>query len=381
MSVEIKGLEKHYGGFHALKNINLRFEPGEFVVMVGPSGCGKSTLLRTIAGLEDATEGAVSVNGRDITDLPPRDRGLAMVFQNYALYPHQTVRENMGFALKLAKRPKPEIEAAVQRAASILQIEPLLNKKPRHLSGGQRQRVAIGRAITRSPDVFLFDEPLSNLDASLRAQMRVELASLHASLCATMIYVTHDQVEAMTMADRIVLMRAGEVVQMGPPLDLYNRPINRFVAGFLGAPRINFFAAEVVRSGDGKLTVAAQGLAPMEIPLEPGKRLPLAGESVSFGLRPEDIRVDLDIGPGMPRVAARVGVEERLGRETVLYVLSDVLRPDEADQTFITIQRNVQSAYAAGAAIEFGFDPDRAILFDKQGAALRWPASSQLMEQ
>ena len=245
-NIEVIGLNKHYGRYHALKDINLSLGEGEFVVMVGPSGCGKSTLLRTIAGLEDATSGQVFVNGREVTHLAPRERGLAMVFQNYALYPHLTVAENMGFALRLAKRPKAEIDKAVRHAAETLQLTALLDKKPRHLSGGQRQRVAIGRAIVRQPDVFLFDEPLSNLDAALRAQMRVELSALHHSLGTSMIYVTHDQVEAMTMAQRIVLMRDGRIEQVGAPLELYNRPANRFVAGFLGSPKMNFFAATAV---------------------------------------------------------------------------------------------------------------------------------------
>ena len=372
MSVEIVGLEKHYGDFHALRNVNLAFKQGEFIVMVGPSGCGKSTLLRTIAGLEDATEGQISVAGRDITDLPPRDRGLAMVFQNYALYPHQTVAENMGFALKLAKRPKAEIDAAVKRAAEILQIEPLLDKKPRHLSGGQRQRVAIGRAITRSPDVFLFDEPLSNLDAALRAQMRVELASLHASLGATMIYVTHDQIEAMTMANRIVLLRAGRVEQVGTPLELYNRPANRFVAGFLGAPKMNFFAAEIASVENDHFTLKVGGMTPFLVPRDTSTRVPAVGTKVSFGVRPEDFRVGSEIAEGAQRFPARVGVEERLGREIVLYVRSDVLHADGEGNPFITIQKNVQTAFSAGAEIEIGFDTERIMVFDTDGLAIRW---------
>lgn len=241
-SVQIKDVQKHYGSFHALKDINLTIKEGEFIVMVGPSGCGKSTLLKSIAGLETVSSGTLSINGRDVTKLEPGDRGIAMVFQSYALYPHMTVAENMGFGLRMARRPKQEIDAAVARAADILRLGEQLHKKPKQLSGGQRQRVAIGRAITRSPEVFLFDEPLSNLDAALRTQMRVELATLHAQLGSTMIYVTHDQVEAMTMASRIVVLNAGRIEQVGAPLELYDNPANQFVAGFLGAPRINFLA-------------------------------------------------------------------------------------------------------------------------------------------
>jgi multiple sugar transport system ATP-binding protein len=259
-SVELRKVDKHYAGYHALKAIDLTIEKGEFVVMVGPSGCGKSTLLKTIAGLETINSGQVVINGRDVTKEEPGDRGIAMVFQSYALYPHMTVAENMGFGLRMAKRPKAEIDAAVKRAAQILRLEEQLDKRPKQLSGGQRQRVAIGRAITRSPEVFLFDEPLSNLDAALRTQMRVELSSLHAQLGSTMVYVTHDQIEAMTMADRIVVLNKGRVEQVGSPLELYANPANIFVAGFLGAPRMNFIEARVETVGATSLTLAATGM-------------------------------------------------------------------------------------------------------------------------
>ena len=243
-SLEIENIVKDYGAFRAIKGVSFAVEAGEFVVMVGPSGCGKSTLLRAIAGLEPISSGSVRINGRDVTRHEPADRGVAMVFQNYALYPHMT-RARRTWALRSRSRaaPGPRSRRAVERAAGILRIAEHLDKRPKQLSGGQKQRVAIGRAITRSPDVFLFDEPLSNLDAALRSQMRVELGRLHAELKATMVYVTHDQTEAMTMADRIVVLNDGKIEQIGSPLELYNRPANRFVAGFLGSPRMNFIAA------------------------------------------------------------------------------------------------------------------------------------------
>ena len=260
-SLVIDDVTKHYGAFRAIKGVSFSVERGEFIVMVGPSGCGKSTLLRIIAGLEPITAGRVVISDRDVTNLEPADRGVAMVFQNYALYPHMNVAQNMGFGLKMSGRPRAEVEAAVRRAAEILQITEHLDKRPKELSGGQKQRVAIGRAITRAPEVFLFDEPLSNLDAALRSQMRVELSRLHSDLKATMVYVTHDQTEAMTMADRIVVINNGEIEQVGSPLDLYNRPGNVFVAGFLGSPRMNFFPARVAAGGEGTIEVALGGMA------------------------------------------------------------------------------------------------------------------------
>ena len=248
-SVDIQSVEKHYGGFHALRDITLSIADKGFAVMVGPSGCGKSTLLKAVAGLETVTGGQILIKGRDVTHVEPGDRGIAMVFQSYALFPHMTVAENMSFGLRMAKRPKAEIDAAVSRAAKILKLEEQLEKFPKQLSGGQRQRVAIGRAITRSPDVFLFDEPLSNLDAALRTQMRVELAILHEELGSTMLYVTHVQVEAMTMASRIDVLNRGRIEQVGAPLALYENPANLFVGGFLGAPRMNFVVGKVAGGG------------------------------------------------------------------------------------------------------------------------------------
>jgi ABC-type sugar transport system ATPase subunit len=286
-SVILKDLRKCFGAVEIIKGIDLTIEPGEFCVFVGPSGCGKSTLLRLISGLEEATSGTIEIGGRDVTDAEPSERGIAMVFQSYALYPHLTVRGNIGFGLSLAKMPKAEIRQKVEAAAAALQLTNYLDRKPKALSGGQRQRVAIGRAIVRDPKVFLFDEPLSNLDAALRAQMRIELSDLHRDLGATMIYVTHDQVEAMTMADKIVVLNAGRIEQVGSPMELYNAPISPFVAGFIGSPKMNLY--------DGNA----------------------AGEDcATYGVRPEHLRLTGDA----PRWTGTVRHVERLGADTVVYL-------------------------------------------------------------
>jgi len=374
LSVEIQNVEKHYGGFHALRNINLTVDDKEFAVMVGPSGCGKSTLLKTIAGLETVTSGRLLIKGRDVTNLEPGDRGIAMVFQSYALYPHMTVAENMGFGLRMAKRPKAEITAAVARAARILRLEEQLEKLPKQLSGGQRQRVAIGRAITRSPDVFLFDEPLSNLDAALRTQMRVELSTLHGALGSTMIYVTHDQVEAMTMASRIVVLNRGAIEQVGSPQALYNNPANQFVAGFLGAPRMNFVAGKVVAadargakvSCDGGLSLAFDAVVE---PLAEGAR-------VTVGVRPEKLRIDdASAQVGFP---ANVRLTEYLGRETIVYADAGALATTGSDSgaNVFTIQVSDIKPFAAGAAISVGFDNGSAYLFDAEGRTVTAPKSA-----
>ena len=369
--LEIRNLTKDYGAFKAIKDVSFTATSGEFVVMVGPSGCGKSTLLRTIAGLEDCTSGAILINGRDITRDEPSDRGVAMVFQNYALYPHMTVRQNMGFALRIAGRPKAEIDAAVARAAKILRIEAQLDKKPKALSGGQKQRVAIGRAITRAPDVFLFDEPLSNLDAALRSQMRVELGRLHAELGATMVYVTHDQTEAMTMASRIVVLNEGRVEQVGAPLDLYNRPVNRFVAGFLGSPRMNFIAGRVQQVVPGSVTLTADGLAgPMTVPLAgPSLR---DGDAVTIGIRPEAF-VDHPAGGWM--LDGTVAVIESLGRETLLYLNGGPLRAfdSESHEGYFAVHRNQQITARHGDPLRVGINPAAVYLFDAKDRAIAWP--------
>ena len=371
-ALEIKHLVKDYGGFQAIKDVSFAVESGEFVVMVGPSGCGKSTLLRSIAGLETVTSGAILINGRDITGDEPSDRGVAMVFQNYALYPHMTVRQNMGFALRVAGQPQAVIDAAVTRAARILRIEGQLDKKPKALSGGQKQRVAIGRAITRAPDVFLFDEPLSNLDAALRSQMRVELGRLHAELGATMVYVTHDQTEAMTMASRIVVLNDGSVEQVGPPLDLYNRPVNRFVAGFLGSPRMNFVQAEVVGMTADRVTLRAQGLdGTLIVPVtEPGL---MAGDAVTIGIRPEAFRDD---PTGGWVVNGSIAVIESLGRETLLYMDGRPLRAfdSESHEGYFAVHRTRQINVRHGDPLRVGIDPQAVYLFDPSDRAIAWPS-------
>ncbi|GGA98001.1 ABC transporter ATP-binding protein [Allosediminivita pacifica] len=373
--VKLTSVQKHYAGFHALKDIELSIEPGEFVVMVGPSGGGKSTLLKSIAGLEEISSGIIEIAGRDVTREEPGDRGIAMVFQSYALYPHMTVTENMGFGLKIMKRPKAEIDEAVRHASEILRITDYLDKKPAQLSGGQRQRVAIGPAITRRPHVFLFDEPLSNLDAALRTQMRVELATLHKSLGATMIYVTHDQVEAMTMADRIVVLRAGRIEQVGAPLELYRNPVNHFVASFLGAPRMNFVEGRVTALG-AAATLEVPGLPPLTIPaLRPDHGLTV-GDAVTLGIRPEHLRAN----PGGTVVIAEATIRlaEQLGRETVLYADAGALRTTGSDTGTdnVTLLLGEGAPPAEGSTIRFGFDPADAYLFRSDGHTVSAPKSS-----
>ncbi|OEC98194.1 MULTISPECIES: ABC transporter ATP-binding protein [unclassified Rhizobium] len=290
-SLQLKSIRKAYGTHDVLKGIDLEVKDGEFVIFVGPSGCGKSTLLRSIAGLEDVTSGAVLINGQDVTVTPPAKRGISMVFQSYALYPHLTVKDNMGLGLKQAGTPKGEIDSRVEKASGMLSLAPYLARRPSELSGGQRQRVAIGRAIVREPELFLFDEPLSNLDAALRVQTRLEIARLHRSLQATMIYVTHDQVEAMTLADKIVVLNAGAIEQIGSPMELYNRPANTFVAGFIGSPQMNFIPAERLGQSGAK----------------------------TVGIRPEHITLSRDQGTW----DAKVIHVEHLGADTIIYLESE----------------------------------------------------------
>ena len=292
-SLELKSIRKAYGGHEVLKGIDLEVKDGEFVIFVGPSGCGKSTLLRTIAGLEDATSGSVQIDGEEVGHVAPAKRGIAMVFQSYALYPHLTVKDNMGLGLKQAGAPKAEIEERIAKAAGMLSLEPYLARRPAELSGGQRQRVAIGRAIVREPKLFLFDEPLSNLDAALRVNTRLEIARLHRSLKATMIYVTHDQVEAMTLADKIVVLNAGQIEQVGSPMELYNRPANLFVAGFIGSPQMNFI--DGAKLGDG----AAK----------------------TIGIRPEHIGLSRDGGEWKGKVIH----VEHLGADTIVYLETETV--------------------------------------------------------
>ena len=317
--VLLKNICKIYdGGVKAVDNVNVDIKDQEFVVLVGPSGCGKSTTLRMVAGLEDISSGELYIDGKLMNDVPPKDRDIAMVFQNYALYPHMTVYDNMAFGLKIRKFPKDQIDQRVKEAAKILDIESLLDRKPKALSGGQRQRVAVGRAIVRKPKVFLFDEPLSNLDAKLRVQMRAEISGLHNRLKATMIYVTHDQVEALTMADKIVVMKLGVIQQIGGPMELYNEPDNKFVAGFIGSPPMNFLVTKVVKEGD-KVYVD-EGTFRLEVTPAQAKFLqPYVGKEVTFGIRPEDVEFSHQEIPGKT-INGHVSVVEPLGSETQVYV-------------------------------------------------------------
>jgi multiple sugar transport system ATP-binding protein len=313
-SVSIKGVTKAYGATHVMHGVDVDIKDGEFTILVGPSGCGKSTLLRMVAGLESITSGEICIDGTRLNEKEPKDRDIAMVFQNYALYPQMTVAQNMGFALEMQGRSKAEIRTEVAKAAEILSLTPLLDRKPGQLSGGQRQRVAMGRAIVRHPKVFLFDEPLSNLDAKLRVQMRAEIKALHQRLGTTILYVTHDQIEAMTMADKIVVLNAGRVEQIGRPLDLYDRPDNLFVAGFMGSPAMNLLPAVVE---GGALRVVGQSMPAIGL---------TEGQRVTFGLRPDDIA----LGQGVP---ARVLVIEPTGSETHLSV-------DLAGQTLTIVTKS-----------------------------------------
>ena len=312
-NVQLKNVQKSFGATNIIKGIDLDIAHGEFVVFVGPSGCGKSTLLRLIAGLEEITSGTISIADRVVNDLQPKDRSIAMVFQSYALFPHMTVYDNVGFGLSIAGTPKAELDARVREAARILKMEDLLSRKPSQLSGGQRQRVAIGRAIVRNPEVFLFDEPLSNLDAALRVNTRAEIAKLHHDLGATMIYVTHDQVEAMTLADKIVVLEAGKVRQVGSPLELYHKPNNLFVAGFIGSPKMNFLDVEVVEASAKGVVVKSADLSKQLVPVKPG--LAKKGDKLKLGIRPEDMRAD---GRGEFKITGLIELVEHLGHQTFI---------------------------------------------------------------
>ncbi len=304
-SVDVRKVDKFYGSVQVLHSVEVSIPDGEFVVLVGPSGCGKSTLLRMIAGLEEISRGEIAIGERVVNNVPPKDRDIAMVFQNYALYPHMTVQQNMAFSLKLARAPKNVIEERVGRAAQILGLTQFLDRYPRQLSGGQRQRVAMGRAIVRDPQVFLFDEPLSNLDAKLRVQMRTEIKELHQRLKTTSVYVTHDQIEAMTMADRIVVMQLGVVEQMGAPLELYDTPANLFVAGFIGSPAMNFFDATIKRNGGAPVAVTGNGTQ-LPLPANVGGR---DGQKVVYGVRPEHLELSDSGLPGDVAVVEPTGAE------------------------------------------------------------------------
>lgn len=361
-SVRLRGIRKDYGDNPVIKGIDLDIGDGQFVVFVGPSGCGKSTLLRIIAGLEDVTEGELEIGGVPSNDVDPSRRGIAMVFQSYALYPHMTVAENMGFALKLAKVPKDEIRSRVERAAEILQIAHLLERKPKALSGGQRQRVAIGRAIVRKPEVFLFDEPLSNLDAALRAQTRVELARLHRELATTMIYVTHDQVEAMTLGQKIVVFNGGRIEQVGTPFELYERPANLFVAGFLGSPRMNFMEASLVGEQGAIATVRLAGGAEVEVAADAGNAP--VGARVTLGVRPEHLRLRRAEAGGVG-IPGTVGLVEYLGDVILAYV-----QVEGVPEMVAAKCSGGQALPALGSRVLLAFDPAQAYLFGADGLAM-----------
>jgi len=312
-SLQLSGVTKDFGDLQIIKGVDLEVADGEFVVFVGPSGCGKSTLLRLISGLEKVTGGKIAIGGRDVQALGPAERGIAMVFQSYALYPHMTVEKNLSFGLENLRLPRSEIDAKVLEAARILAIEPYLKRLPKELSGGQRQRVAIGRAIVRNPDVFLFDEPLSNLDAALRVQTRAEISRLHKRLGATMIYVTHDQIEAMTMADRIAVLNAGKLEQFGDPVELFRRPANKFVATFIGSPRMNIYPGTLIARNEAGVTVSIPGFNEVTVPADAGALQ--VGAPIELGIRPQHLRL---AGEGVP-VEFLVDYAESIGTETYVY--------------------------------------------------------------
>ncbi len=351
-AITLTGLKKSYGNAHVIKGVDITIEDGEFCVFVGPSGCGKSTLLRMIAGLEDISGGTLNIGGKVVNELPPKDRGVAMVFQSYAIFPHMTVRENVAFGLTIAGDSKEVKEAKVAEAARILQMEHLMDRRPSQLSGGQRQRVAIGRAIVRKPQVFLFDEPLSNLDAALRMDMRMEIGKLHKALGATMVYVTHDQVEAMTLADKIVVLKDGLVQQIGSPMDLYHNPANEFVAGFLGAPSMNFLEVEVLSTTGDKAVVRNDALDQVEVPIRVGT--PQPGQRARLGIRPQYLVPTLDNAPG--QLHGTVVMTERLGSETVLEV-------ELRDKTPLIAALTRDAIFSHGTAMNLGFDPAMTHLF------------------
>lgn len=358
--LELNQIEKHYDSFHALKNIDLEVEKGEFAVFVGPSGCGKSTLLRSICGLEAVTSGQIVLDGRDITYIHPSKRNVAMVFQNYALFPHLNVYDNIAFGLSLQGLSKKDIRKRVERAANLLHLHELLERKPKQLSGGQRQRVAIGRCIVKQPKLFLFDEPLSNLDAKLRVRMRVELLNLHYDTQNTVVYVTHDQVEAMTMADKIVVLQDGRIEQVGSPMALYERPVNMFVAGFIGSPQMNFLAGAVASPSSNGTSVKVEGLGKLELPVVADSVQP--DQIVTVGIRPE--HVELENRPPNTVVPGVVNIVENLGGETYLHV-------EVAPQIpLIMVKLHGSRGPTRGERATLYFPADRIYLFDADGAAI-----------
>ncbi len=356
--LKLRGINKSFGAVQVIRDIDLDIGDGEFVVFVGPSGCGKSTLLRTISGLEEPSSGNIMIGGEDVTDFDPSERGVAMVFQSYALYPHMTVEQNLGFGLRMGGMPRDQVSERVMEAARILELTELLERKPRQLSGGQRQRVAIGRAIVRQPKAFLFDEPLSNLDAELRVQMRIEIAKLHQQLGATMVYVTHDQVEAMTLADRIVVLRAGRIEQQGSPIELYDNPDNIFVAGFIGSPRMNFLEGTITAIDGPVMTVSLSAFDAPGLTVRRRGTGGAVGERIQVGIRPEHFA---EAVPGAPALTASAQVVEQLGGVSYVYAVG------KDGETKVTIQQKGHSRIAGGAAIAVGFEPGALLAFDQSG--------------
>jgi ABC-type sugar transport system ATPase subunit len=360
-SLKLKNIVKQFGQTQVIHGISLEIEDGEFLVFVGPSGCGKTTMLRIIAGLEETTEGEIWIGNRKVNNQDPATRGVAMVFQSFALYPHMNVEENMGFGLRMAKRPKHEIKERVARAAEILQLTPLLHRRPKHLSGGQKQRVAIGRAIVREPEVFLFDEPLSNLDIELRVQMRIELSKLHSELQATMVYVTHDQMEAMTLADRIVVLNSGRIEQVGRPQDLYQRPDNLFVAGFMGAPRMNFLKVRVSNSTAGTVVVESADFPNRPISVEKRRDAEIAyGSELTFGVRPEHLEV-CEIESGISTLI--IEVVENLGDMTYIHGMTPA-------GNRLSLSINGFQTYRHADSVGFRFETKNVHLFAGNGEAV-----------
>jgi multiple sugar transport system ATP-binding protein len=363
-AISLRRICKSFGRHGVLRNIDLDIEPGQFCVVVGPSGCGKSTILRLIAGLETITSGELFIDGERANTIPPARRGAAMVFQSYALYPHMTVYENMAFGMRLARQDKGEIERRVQEAARLLQIEPLLERLPRQLSGGQRQRVAIGRAITRKPGVFLFDEPLSNLDAALRVQMRIELARLHERLGVTTVYVTHDQIEAMTLAQRIVILNAGEVVQVGAPLEVYHHPRTLFAARFIGSPQMNLFPGVVAQVLDGSLVVGLSNGTRVRTNVQGSAARP--GDSVTLGIRPEHVQFTSE-GLGLH---APVQLVEDLGDLSIVYIERETMDG-------LLIAKQHATRVRKGDVVAYEFPADRCHVFDRSGSAYCRPKTRE----
>jgi multiple sugar transport system ATP-binding protein len=353
-SVSIRDLSLNFGSVSVLKDLNLEINDGEFLVLLGSSGCGKSTLLNCIAGLLDASDGQIFIKGKNVTWEEPKDRGIGMVFQSYALYPQMSVEKNLSFGLQVAKVPQQEIDKRVARAAEILQIQPLLKRKPAELSGGQRQRVAIGRALVRDVDVFLFDEPLSNLDAKLRSELRVEIKRLHQSRNNTMIYVTHDQIEALTLADRIAIMKNGIIQQLADPTTIYNKPRNLFVAGFIGSPSMNFLRGEITKQGD-EAFFTANGVNFSVAAYEAPESLQ-AGRKVILGVRPEHVKVNENLGAEVHE--ATVDIEEPMGADNLLWL-------KHAGHT-MSVRINGARRFSPGSAVKLGFDMSLASLFDAE---------------